>query len=159
MIPSFLVVPPVYKLEPTCPFASSAFQPANPSLSCPQRIAPTIGVVVAGLPFPALSCVSPHPTVNPPWWLFQVTYLPFTVFTIGLLLCSEVFLPCQLPVMGSFLQLSRCTKLGVQKSKFGFYETFGVGDALKPPCVFRIFDYLFPVAFEIYVTPTSSHSP
>lgn len=101
----------------------------------------------------------PHPTVNPPWWLFQVTYLPFTVFTIGLLLCSEVFLPRQLPVMGSLLQLSKCTELGVQKSKFGFYETFGVGDALKPPRVFRIFDYLFPVAFEIYVTPTSSQSP
>lgn len=85
--------------------------------------------------------------------LFQVTYLPFTVFTVGLLLCSEVFLPHQLPVMGSFLQLSRCTELGVRKSKFGFYETFGVGDALKPPCVFRIFGYLFPLAFEIYVTP------
>lgn len=55
--------------------------------------------------------------------------------------------------MGSFLQLSRCTELGVRKSKFGFYETFGVGDALKPPCVFRIFGYLFPLAFEIYVTP------
>lgn len=148
-------------LKRKCPFSLFCLWTYKANLSLPLRdSAPIIGVSM--LFFPPLS--SSDSSFSPPhcqslWPLFQVTYLPLHsfhhlsfCFLWGISSLSNTS-------HGSSATQQMHQTWGFRNHSLGSMKSLGVGAAIESPCVFIIFCCLFPLAFEIYITPTSSHSP